>query len=799
MELPKPLKPWASVLNLFPAELAGALGPLVLRLDRLVGPPRRADETAIGEPDGFDGLTLRGPYERLLLTDWLLLSEVPEEFVRRAVMNEHSFYRLQRRLPSGGRMSVALFDAGPESFGTPRIGQLAALVVLYRRAVASGMRFLWGNLQNPQVSFEEVTPESVKAWLSGHSSQVVTDTNFAVWRQQIAQEAGTHLSQEDFWLVGGPMALTLDGAKSVSRLFLTELYDLERRAIQVRIQKPGQGVGTGLSDTTLSLPEDAVCVRLLRDPFEAARQPIKQTNTKFAPYSNLVFDVSGVKLYARSADGQIVAYPIPNSPNAPYGSPRLYRSAYLNPVLSVGRSQRSTLLLTCSRQSNNLRLEAFGGRSAPSIDLGYSTFNEASLNPPATLEVIRHADFMNAFVARLPNSEVEQISLSQKSTLTISHNCVAWALGPRVLLCVERADNKFVMQFIAPEKPGEVTVERHGGPGGAFFGSTLAWPSYLCLETAPRHWTIYAIDWPTRSLRPISSEPITVPSNTRVIGYGSVRPATGSSIFALLVLEEDGRTISGYYRNGQVTVLQASSRIIHATVSQEGQQMIAYSTESGEVVVHSLWHRTALYRLQPESPPSSENQPSLPVVEFPETDSLTELPTVHVFWPHLETLFGGTSPARSPLVVILLDIDRFTQFNQEYGQEVGDALLRSFADTLKEYAKDKNGFVARIGSDEFGLIFPDMSPPDLAADLQELQDKLRQIVVTTSSNANDPLWGSATAPGISIGAMEFYPSADYELTGESVARGVKSRTIAQLEEARSKKDNKICVERYLDW
>lgn len=794
MELPKPLKPWAFVLNLFPAELAGALGPLVLRLDRLVGPPRRADETAVGEPDGFDGLALRGPYERLLLTDWLLLSEMPDEFLRRAVMNEHSFYRLQRRLPSGGRISVALFDAGPESFGLPRIGQLAALVVLYRRAAASGMRFLWGNLQTPEGVFEGVTSEAVKAWLRGRSPQVVSGADITAWRKRIAEEAGADLAPEDFWLIGGPLALSLPEAKNLPHLFISDVYDLERRAIQVRIQKPGQGLGTGMNEATLSLPDDATCVRLIRDPFEAARQPLKQTTSRFAPQSNLVFDVSGVKLYARSVDGQIIAYPIPNSPNAPYGSPRIYRSAYLCPVLSVGRSQRSTLLLTQSRESSSLRLEAFGGRSTPSVDLNYATFNATRLNPPATLEVIRHADFLNAFVARLPNEEVEQISTADKSTLTVSYNCAAWALGPRVLLCVERDENRFVMQFVAPEKPGEIRVERHGGAGGAFFGSTLAWPSYLALETSSHRWTTYAVDWPTRSLRPLSMEPVMIPAGGRVIGFGSARPATGSSIFALIVIEEDGRTISGYYRNGQVSILQASSRIVHATVSQEAQQMIAYSTENGEVVVHSLWHRTALYRLQPETPPVAENQPTLPFLEFPQNDPVTGLPTARLFWSHMETLLGGTSPARRSILIILLHVDRYAVFKQVPGVWSGDALLRSFAETLEEYAKQQNGFVAQTGEDEFGLVFRDFFSSEVAEELSELRAKLVERVVHAVTDAGGNYGGVTTA--ISMSVMEYYPSADYELTGESVAQGIKRRVTAALEDARDKEDNNICVERY---
>src|ERR1044072_224038 len=71
-QLPPPLAPWASLLDLFPHELAVALGPWVQRLDRAIGPMRVPHGAGQGEPDGYDGLTRRGLYERLLVSEWLL-------------------------------------------------------------------------------------------------------------------------------------------------------------------------------------------------------------------------------------------------------------------------------------------------------------------------------------------------------------------------------------------------------------------------------------------------------------------------------------------------------------------------------------------------------------------------------------------------------------------------------------------------------------------------------------------------------------------------------------------------------
>ena len=70
---------------------------------------RRAQLLVVGgELRGYDGLTRRGSPERLLISEWLLATEAPDEFVRRAAFNEQAFLRPAFRQPQGGRRAVAL-------------------------------------------------------------------------------------------------------------------------------------------------------------------------------------------------------------------------------------------------------------------------------------------------------------------------------------------------------------------------------------------------------------------------------------------------------------------------------------------------------------------------------------------------------------------------------------------------------------------------------------------------------------------------------------------------------------------
>src|SRR5262249_28943075 len=94
IDLPLELAPWRALLGLFPPALAASLGAWIPEIDRIIGPLRAARPRAQGEPDGFSGIARRGGVERLLLSEWLLAEEAPDEFVRRAAMSELSYLEI---------------------------------------------------------------------------------------------------------------------------------------------------------------------------------------------------------------------------------------------------------------------------------------------------------------------------------------------------------------------------------------------------------------------------------------------------------------------------------------------------------------------------------------------------------------------------------------------------------------------------------------------------------------------------------------------------------------------------------
>ncbi|NUO09934.1 MAG: EAL domain-containing protein [Candidatus Brocadia sp.] len=85
-------------------------------------------------------------------------------------------------------------------------------------------------------------------------------------------------------------------------------------------------------------------------------------------------------------------------------------------------------------------------------------------------------------------------------------------------------------------------------------------------------------------------------------------------------------------------------------------------------------------------------------------DSLTDLPNRNYFMNYLEKTITYTRMNKSNLfAVFFLDIDRFKIINDSLGHTIGDKLLISIAERLKECLRC-NDIVARFGGDEFVLL-----------------------------------------------------------------------------------------------
>jgi diguanylate cyclase len=105
------------------------------------------------------------------------------------------------------------------------------------------------------------------------------------------------------------------------------------------------------------------------------------------------------------------------------------------------------------------------------------------------------------------------------------------------------------------------------------------------------------------------------------------------------------------------------------------------------------------------------------------TDALTGLANRRAFDEELARRHAEFQRHRKPFSVMMVDVDHFKKFNDTYGHQAGDEVLRQVAKTLRDHSRGMD-LVARYGGEEFALICPGAS----ADVLKEHAERLRQAV-----------------------------------------------------------------------
>lgn len=133
------------------------------------------------------------------------------------------------------------------------------------------------------------------------------------------------------------------------------------------------------------------------------------------------------------------------------------------------------------------------------------------------------------------------------------------------------------------------------------------------------------------------------------------------------------------------------------------------------------------------------------------TDALTGLANRKSFDAEMRHAVGQAIDTEEPLSLLMIDIDHFKSFNDNYGHQVGDQVLRLVAKTFMDHLKGQD-IAARYGGEEFSIILPE-TPLQAAV---QVANKLRKTVAVKDviNKASDSKLGRIT---ISIGVAELHP------------------------------------------
>jgi two-component system cell cycle response regulator len=140
-------------------------------------------------------------------------------------------------------------------------------------------------------------------------------------------------------------------------------------------------------------------------------------------------------------------------------------------------------------------------------------------------------------------------------------------------------------------------------------------------------------------------------------------------------------------------------------------------------------------------------------IELAVTDGLTGLYNRRYFDTHLKLLMDRAAARGRPLSICMTDIDRFKQVNDTYGHDVGDEVLREFANRIRTTVRGAD-LACRFGGEEFIVVMPDTSA-EMAAGVAERLRTIIESLPFAIPQADGPLKVTA-----SMGIATLRPGSD---------------------------------------
>jgi diguanylate cyclase (GGDEF)-like protein len=146
-------------------------------------------------------------------------------------------------------------------------------------------------------------------------------------------------------------------------------------------------------------------------------------------------------------------------------------------------------------------------------------------------------------------------------------------------------------------------------------------------------------------------------------------------------------------------------------------------------------------------------------------DELTSLFSKAYFLERLKEECKRALRSQRPVSLLMLDIDYFKKYNDQFGHTAGDIVLRNLSLIISDSLKDLSSIASRFGGEEFCLLLPGLEKNKAVSLAESLRDKISKarVVLRRQETGITVSIGVAVFPGDAKDEEEIVLKADKAL------------------------------------
>jgi two-component system chemotaxis family response regulator WspR len=150
------------------------------------------------------------------------------------------------------------------------------------------------------------------------------------------------------------------------------------------------------------------------------------------------------------------------------------------------------------------------------------------------------------------------------------------------------------------------------------------------------------------------------------------------------------------------------------------------------------------------------------------SDGLTGLSNRRHFDEYLELEWRRAMRDQTQLSLLMIDVDYFKSYNDNFGHLEGDEALRKVADAIRDCSSRSSDLPARYGGEEFAMVLPSTSP----GGARLVAEKLRLSISALGIRHNAPEPGSPLTVSVGLSTMTPAPGSNGRVLIQAADKGL---------------------------